>query len=128
MRNPSEKSCWVACVSCHRCADKGRWSSCASCSGRHDPQLRFYPDPDDVCSCSQGILRWRTQKGKRIVVPFKDNPFAGKVQSERNTMDESDWQSYLKQGKERYGENWDPVIFEDGTSTDAWFRKYRSGY
>lgn len=127
--NPSDKSCWNACTACHRCADKGRWESCASCSGRYDSARRIYPDPDDYCDCRNGILRWKTQKGQKIVTKYPGNPFAGKVQSEKETRDEREYESYLKGQRERLGDpHWDPVQFTDGVSTDQWMDKYRRGY
>ena len=109
MINPSDKPCWVACASCHRCYDKGRWGSrCVECSGRHDPNLRIYPDRDDVCECRNGILRWKTQTGRRIIAKF--DPSTGNVIEEKKTQDEADYNAYLKEQREkRDDEHWDPI-------------------
>ncbi len=130
IENPSDKPCWNPCVSCHRCADKGKYDRCADCSGRYDPARRIYADPDDRCDCKNGILRWKTQKGQKIVAPLTKNPFEGKViQKDTESEDERDWQAYLKSEQERRDDpNWDPLMFDDGTSTNAWMERYKRGY
>lgn len=127
--NPTSKSCWTPCVSCHRCADKGKYDKCSGCSGRYDPARRIYPDPDDFCDCRNGILRWKTQKGQKIVAKIPTNPFESKIQSDRTTQDEKEWQQYLGEQQERFDdETWDPLLFEDGSSTNAWLERYKRGY
>ena len=129
IENPTAKNCWTPCVSCHRCADKGTMSKCQGCSGRYDPARRIYPDADDYCDCRNGILRWKTQDGRKIVSKLPGNPYKSKVQTEKTTQDEEDWNSYLKDEKERRNdENWDPLLFDDGSSTNAWMDSYKRGY
>ena len=129
IRNPSEKNCFNPCSACHRCSDKGKWESCASCSGRRDPARRIYPDPDDTCACKEGVLRWKTQKGQLIVTRYPGDPFGGKVQTEKATSDEEQYNQYVKEQRERLDdEHWDPVQFSDGSSTNAWMDKYKRGY
>lgn len=108
--NPSHRQCWGTCQSCFRCEDKGRYTHCKDCSGRHDPRGHIDPDIDDYCDCRNGILRWKTQKGQRVIVPIKSNPFGGKVMAESRTEDERDWESYLGEMRERFDNpNWDPI-------------------
>lgn len=128
MQNPSDKYCFQMCKSCYRCADRGSKAECQSCSGRHDPDVKRYPDPDDYCDCRNGILRYRLQNGRLIIQKFHHNPFGGKVTSEAQTADERDWQSFLNTAREKLDDpNWDPIQFVDGESTDKWLNKRRSG-
>lgn len=128
MQNPSDKHCWSMCSSCYRCSQKGCMSACASCSGRHDPNDRRYPDPDDYCRCAEGILQYKTQNGKLIVKKFYQNPFGGTVKTESASQDETDWQAYLKASREKLDDpNWDPITFYDGTSVDKWFKAHDEG-
>lgn len=110
--NPTEKSCWNFCFSCNRCQDKGRYSKCQGCSGRYDPKLTIPSDDDDFCDCRNGNLRWRTRQGRLIVTKFKSNPFKGEVKYEKKSEDERDWDSYVKDMREKMNEpNWNPISF-----------------
>lgn len=112
--NPSEKSCFTLCSSCFRCGDKGRYAKCQNCSGRHDPFDKSVPDDDDFCQCTQGVLRWKTQKGRLIVRRMKSNPFAGQVITESKTQDERDWEAYLVDLRQRMDdENFNPIEVEN---------------
>jgi hypothetical protein len=46
---------------------------------------------------------------------FKTNPFKGNVRYEKKSEDERDWDSYLKDMRNKMGDpNWNPVsIYED---------------
>jgi len=127
-RNPSEKECWRTCFSCFKCSEKGRYSHCYSCSGRNDPMGRLVPDPDVYCDCRNGVLRHQTQSGRVIVRRFKTNPFKSNptFEAEKVSADERDWEAYLKQAREVLDDPYfDPIRFNDGTSTDAWTKEQR---
>jgi hypothetical protein len=127
--NPSDKSCWILCKSCYRCQDKGRYAKCWNCSGRHDPKERRDPYyVDDACRCKEGVLQFKLQTGEMVIRRFKSNPFEGKVITDAETEDERDWNSFVDEKRNQLGiENWDPVRFNDGTSTYDWMRKARGG-
>lgn len=114
-QNPSTKPCWNFCPSCNRCQDKGRYSKCTSCSGRYDPNGNIDADPDDYCDCKNGVLRWKTQQGKLVHVRFKSNPFKAKVKYEKKSQDERDWDSYIKDMREKMDDpNFNPIsIYEE---------------
>lgn len=114
-KNPSTKDCWVYCSSCSRCQDKGRYTKCNKCSGRYDPNGCIDTDNGDFCDCKNGILRWKTKNGKVLMSRFKANPFKGNVRYEKKSEDERDWDSYLKDMRNKMGDpNWNPVsIYED---------------
>lgn len=114
VRNPSDKSCWRACSACFKCEDKGRYASCVTCSGRHDPKGRFVPDSRVYCDCKNGVLRHMTQEGRLIVTAFKQDPFsAGGVSVAHQTQDERDWESYLQQTREALDDPyWDPIKYD----------------
>ena len=101
IKNPVTNDCWKFCSSCNRCQDRGRYSKCNGCSGRYDPKLIIDPDPDDYCDCKNGVLRWRTKQGKLLVTRFKTNPFKGEVKYEKKSEDERDWDSYVKDMREK---------------------------
>jgi len=113
-QNPTDKPCWTFCSSCNRCQDKGRYTKCNSCSGRYDPLGSTDALPEDYCDCKNGILRWRTQQGRLIITPFKSNPFKGTVKYEKKSEDERDWDSYVKDMRNKMGDpNWNPVTIYD---------------
>jgi hypothetical protein len=128
-RNPTDLDCWKSCLSCFRCEDKGKYDKCNRCSGRSDEELRKEPhDIDDRCRCKEGILQVRTQKGQLVQAKMPSDPFAGVVKHDPRTQDESDWQAYLDQQRERLNDPyWDPVAFEDGSSTNDWTEQQRGG-
>ena len=101
-RNPSTKECWSTCASCVRCIDKGRYTKCNECSGRHDPYNKAVADPDDYCDCRNGVLRWRTQQGQLIISRLKQNPYKGEIKREENTQDQRDWDSYIRDMSEKF--------------------------
>lgn len=127
--NPSEKSCWDMCSSCFRCSDKGKYAKCNSCSGRHDPDMKRDPYYiDDRCRCTEGILQYRLQNGQMIVRKFHSSPFAGQVVTDAETEDEQEWTRYIQEQREKLNDpTWDPVQFDDGTSTFDWMRDNRKG-
>lgn len=113
-QNPAEKHCWNYCFSCSRCADKGKYSKCGSCSGRFDPRGVIDHHPDDFCDCRNGVLRWRTQTGKLLITRFKTNPFKGKVNYVKKTEDERDWDSYVNDMREKMDDpTWNPITIID---------------
>lgn len=110
--NASEKDCWQTCASCYRCKNKTRYTKCAGCSGRHDPYGQMGPDLDDYCDCTQGVLRWRTKSGKLTITRMKSDPFAGQMLTERDTVDERDWNAYLQDVREKMDNpTWDPIKY-----------------
>lgn len=127
MINPTERTCFVLCPSCFRCANKGCQSLCNVCSGRHDPLLRHDPyDIDDYCRCREGVLQYRVKAGRLIVRRFPANPFRNKLQFDVLSQDERDWESYVDDLRERLDdEDYDPVRFDNGPSTLNWMRKAR---
>jgi hypothetical protein len=111
-KNPTDKSCWVFCRSCNRCADKGKYNKCKGCSGRYDPHGKIDPDQDDFCDCKNGVLRWKTKEGRLIVTKFKTNPFAGVVHYEKKSQDERDWDSFVSDTREKLGDpDWYPITY-----------------
>lgn len=103
-------------------------SACSSCSGRHDPAERRYPDPDDYCRCTEGILQYRTQNGRLIVQKFYQNPFKGSVKTDTKSKDEEEWNSYVNASREKLNNpNWDPISFMDGQSVDKWMKAHEEG-
>jgi hypothetical protein len=113
-KNPTENPCWVFCTSCNRCQDKGRYTKCNSCSGRYDPEGKIDVHPDDFCDCKNGVLRWRTQEGRLLMTRFKSNPFKGTVKYEKKSEDERDWDSYVKDMREKLNDpNWNPITIVD---------------
>lgn len=81
------------------------------------------------CRCREGVLQYKTQKGKLIVARLPNNPFKeGKVIQEAKTSDERDYDSLLASQREASGNpNWDPVRFEGGGSTSAWYDSHLRG-
>lgn len=113
-KNPTENPCWVFCPSCNRCQDKGRYTKCKGCSGRFDPEGVIDPDIDDYCDCKNGNLRWKTKQGKLLMTRFRTNPFKGTVKYEKKSEDERDWDSYVKDMREKLNDpNWDPIAIVD---------------
>lgn len=113
-QNPTTKNCWVFCPSCNRCQDKGRYTKCGSCSGRYDPKGCIDPDKDDYCDCKNGILRWKTKEGRILMTRFKTNPFKGEVKYIKKSQDERDWDSYVKDMREKMDDpNWNPITIFD---------------
>lgn len=122
--NPSDKSCFITCKACFRCADKGRFTKCNSCSGRHDPFDKSSPNPDDYCRCTEGILQWVTQQGQLVVRKYTKNPFAGTVITESKTQDESDWENYLMDLREKMDNpTYNPVQF---TEIDVFSSRFKT--
>lgn len=113
-QNPTTKECWVFCSSCNRCQDKGRYTKCNGCSGRYDPKGCIEPDRDDYCDCKNGVLRWKTKEGKLLMTRFKTNPFKGQVTYVKKSQDERDWDSYVKDMREKMDDpNWNPITIFD---------------
>ncbi len=126
--NPTDRSCFHACGACNRCDDKGRYVQCGSCSGWHDPLVIRKPDRDDRCRCTEGILQLVTRKGQFIQAPYPHNPFKGKIEHEKITEDERDFEQYLQQERERRDDpHWDPVQWEQGGSTHSWTQQANRG-
>ncbi len=112
--NASQLPCWETCGSCYRCKDKGRYTKCNKCSGRHDPFGRHGPDLDDYCDCVNNKLRWRTQEGQLIITPFKKNPFEGEIVMEKKTSDEADWDAYVNDLREKMqNPEFTPIYLEE---------------
>lgn len=110
--NPSARWCWNTCGACYRCGDKGRYSQCSGCSGRHDPFNRVDVDPDDTCQCTLGILHWKTKDGRLLISKYKNDPFKAKIQSAPVTKDEQDYDAYLKDLREKLDSpRFDPISF-----------------
>lgn len=122
-KNSADKWCWKNCRSCGRCSNKGMMAACAGCPGRFDMDGSRLPDPDDTCRCTEGILQYVKETGQLVQVRFKSNPFAGVVKYQPVDKDEDDWESYLKDVREKKDdENYDPIQFQDGTSTAKWLK------
>jgi hypothetical protein len=119
-QNPSTKACWITCGSCFRCGDKGRYTFCNKCSGRHDPFLQTIADPDDYCRCTEGILQWRAKSGQQIITKFNKDPFNSKVITETKTEDEKEWDQYLHDVRERMDNpDYDPISALDVQQTSG---------
>lgn len=113
-QNPVEKWCWTFCSSCNRCQDKGRYTKCNGCSGRYDPEGTIDPHPEDFCDCKNGVLRWKTQTGRLVMTRFKTSPFKGQVTYEKKTEDERDWDSYVKDMREKLNNpTYNPIVIVD---------------
>lgn len=127
--NPSELPCWSSCLSCYRCEDKGKYEKCNRCSGRHDPDMRRDPYYiDDRCRCKEGVLQYRLKSGAMIMKRFLSSPFKAKVVTDAETQDEADWNQYVSEQREKYNDpTFDPVRFDDGSSTLDWTNKNRGG-
>lgn len=124
-QNPSHKSCFEACSACFRCKNYGRYAKCNSCSGKHDPFGVADPDPEDFCDCANGLLRFRNRKGQVVKVPYKTNPFKGKVAVVNKTEDEEAWDEYVHALRERLDNpTWDPVQIVDYPASKAGEFKY----
>lgn len=129
--NPTDKSCFVTCPVCFKCADKNVSSygnKCSGCTGRHDPQDRLYVDTRVFCDCKNGTMRHMTQEGRLIVRDFPGNPYGNKVVQDLESQDERDWKEYLQTMREYYNDPyWDPIKFSDGASTTDWTQDNREG-
>ncbi len=127
--NPSTLPCWSTCSSCFRCEDKGKYAKCNRCSGRHDTDAQRDPyDIDDRCRCKEGILQYRLQTGQMIQRRFYSDPFAGKVVTDSVDQDEIEWNQYVDEQRERMDDpNFDPIQFDDGTSTKDFIDRARRG-
>lgn len=128
-RNPSTLPCWSTCSSCFRCEDKGKYAQCNRCSGRHDTEGQRDPyDHDDRCRCKEGVLQYRLKNGQMIKRNFQSDPFKGKVMTDAQSADERDWESYVNEQRERLNDpDFDPIQFDDGTSTTDFTDKARRG-
>lgn len=126
-RNPSSLSCWEMCPSCFRCANKGKYAACGRCSGRHDTEgIRDPYDIDDQCRCKEGILQLRTKQGVMIQRQFYSDPFGGSVVTDAETDDERQWNQFVTERREALNDpTFDPVRFDDGSSTLDWFKENR---
>lgn len=128
MINPAERACFRICRACYRCGQKGSRAQCQTCSGRVDPALRRDPyDFDDRCRCTEGILQIRV-RGKLLRARYQQDPFQGKLVADVPTQDETDWNDYVKESREKLDDqHWDPVRFNDGSSTHDWMKAARVG-
>ena len=112
--NASHKPCWETCSACFRCKNKGRYTKCNQCSGRHDPSGHLGPDLDDYCDCVNGILRWRDRQGRLIISKYKSNPFKAEIIVQKETEDERDWNAYLKDCREKMDNpTWDLIVITE---------------
>lgn len=129
--NPSDRSCFSLCGSCFKCSNKWTRPQCNSCSGRHDPGAVQKFDPHDrqsFCDCRNGVLRHRTQDGRLIIKQFLTNPFKGKVKTDAESQDERDWNQWIAERREALNDEfYDPVQFDDGSSTTDWTAQARQG-
>lgn len=127
--NPSDKSCWRLCRVCSRCADKGKYAKCNSCSGRHDPYEKRDPYYiDDRCRCTEGIMQYLLKNGKLLQKRFPSNPFESRMRAEVESEEERDYNASIQEMRERTGiEDYDPVRFNDGTSTYDWTQRWKEG-
>ena len=107
--NPAFKSCWETCQACYRCSAKGSYAKCNRCSGRFDMYGVTVPDPEDYCTCTSGVLRYKTKEGL-VLVPYRSNPFEAKVMQKEKLQDEEDWNAYLGELRERFqNPDYDPI-------------------
>jgi len=113
-RNPGTLPCFVMCSSCYRCQDKGKYDKCNGCSGRWDEEGKRDPhDIDDQCRCKEGILQYRLKNGKMVKNKLPNDPFQESVDTNQETEDERDWESYLQDKREQLNDpEWDPIQFE----------------
>lgn len=127
--NPSDLPCWDTCLSCFRCENKGQYAQCNRCSGRHDPE--GHRDPyhiDDRCRCREGILQYRLKNGHMIQRKFYSDPFAGKVVTDAESQDEQEWNRFVDEQREKLDDpNFDPIQFDDGSSTRDFIDRARRG-
>lgn len=67
-------------------------------------------------------------KGWLIRRRFNTSPFAGTVKTDVETKDEQQWNAYVDDMREMLNdESWDPVTYEDGSSTRDDVQKARTG-
>lgn len=128
-RNPSTLPCFSLCSSCFRCEDKGKYEKCNRCSGRHDPLGKKDPyDDRDRCRCREGILQIRLKNGQLMVRQFQSSPYGGEVQTDAESQDERDWNSFISEKREQLDDpTYDPIQFEDGSSTTDWVNDQKKG-
>lgn len=70
----------------------------------------------------------RLQDGRMVQVKYPSNPYKGSVTTDSKTQDEKDWEAYLHDERSRRNdETWDPVQFQDGSSTTDHFNRSRDG-
>lgn len=114
-RDPVERSCWTPCPSCFRCVRRG--FDCPArnlCSGRPDKSGTRDPHPDDFCTCTQGVLRWRTKQGQLVIRRFNSTPFANNVMTDSESEDERDWNAFVKEKREQFNDpHYDPLKVKD---------------
>ena len=125
-RNPIDRACFRACVSCLRCANKGMKIECDSCSGHPDQGGQRIPHDDHFCDCANGVMRWVTKDGRLIVRRYLSNPFKSEVRTDAVSQDERDWNEFLSHKREMLNNpEYDPISFSDGTSTTDHFNRDR---
>lgn len=115
-QNPANRSCFELCTSCFRCSKRFERTGtpCHGCSGRPDFDGIKDPHPDDYCECKVGVLRWVTKAGQVIIRRFESDPFKGSVQTDAESQDEKDWNSYISEKREELNDpHWDPIKIVD---------------
>lgn len=122
-RNPVNRHCFVMCSSCFRCEKRGS-SACPkpnTCSGVPDKEGIRVPHRDHYCECKIGVMRWVTKKGFLVIRRFESDPFQKNVTTDAKTENERDWDAFISEKREAMDDElYDPIVFDDGTSTEAW--------
>lgn len=133
MSRPQEKHCFVACKACMRCDRKGK-AGCPSpytCSG-HVEIPGGHPwdsyDRDDECRCKEGVLQIRLKSGGFVRRRYLSSPFGGSIQTDAETQDDRDWNSYVDEQRELLNDPFfDPLTFGGQGSVTDWMRNARAG-
>jgi hypothetical protein len=73
-------------------------------------------------------MRWVTKKDFLVIRRFESNPFKKNVQTDAKKEDERDWDAFISEKREAMDDElYDPIVFDDGSSTQQWNKKHR-GY
>jgi len=85
--------------------------------------------PDDVCACTEGVLRYRTERGQLIVRPYRSNPYNATVKQRVKTDDERDWDAYLQEYRERMDNPYiSPISIDTRPGKKAYFQDLEAGF
>lgn len=63
-----------------------------------------------------------------MVRQFQSSPYGGEVQTDAESQDERDWNSFISEKREQLDDpTYDPIQFEDGSSTTDWVNDQKKG-